>query len=503
MSQPTVLASKPSFAQRLFPPKSTQPDRDTDLNTSSMASAPTSDATMSRHLLELPQELIDIIFELAYPDEPGTLIGPSRWDTRERDRHLQDSAGTYVMKEYPGHKVNDFLISKTYFRNAAAAYVGNRSNSPSASLITMPRGRHTRGIMSAYRKSARVDTIWEAADLYGTQQLRRLTITLSANPFRTTTSAKGHPHPWLPGDLQKDICIEEFTPEDFLHSMAVRNLLRLCGLKEFELRHLDYYDSFAKCFGVKNQALAPICEKNVRTLRELITQHIMQDKPEDYGKEGQDPKRVPLYYGSLVSLKDSVLLEHPFLVDLREKMMGMDPFGMGQPPPLGSLKGVDLTRLMTQGLQQPPGTMSGMMNPFELVRPGSPWFGNFSSNPHSRNSDTAPRRSRSGLHSAGLKGTQESEGMSFAPGPSVSCFRNSGREPMATKEELQLNVREIKPMKEKRNRKKEEAEIKALYEQVDEKLKTFMGHKSYQQKKETLQQMLAVLEGVVEGRRQM
>lgn len=80
--------------------------------------------TNKSRLLNLPQELQDHIFDYAYPPPPeGTkLISRKQWDERERKARLNDSSHT--ARPFPPLKVADFLVSKKFLANAAAAYVG-------------------------------------------------------------------------------------------------------------------------------------------------------------------------------------------------------------------------------------------------------------------------------------------------------------------------------------------------------------------------------------------
>lgn len=73
------------------------------------------------HLLTLPQEIQDVIFDLAYPTVLGwKSISRSKWDDKNLQGHRKRNG------PFPGSKANDFLVSKMYFRAAAKAYVNNQ-----------------------------------------------------------------------------------------------------------------------------------------------------------------------------------------------------------------------------------------------------------------------------------------------------------------------------------------------------------------------------------------
>ena len=77
-----------------------------------------------RHLFSLPQELQDLIFDLAYPRIEGFRVMQTKdWDVIELKRGLADP--NYVARPKPKITVSAFLVSKQFFRTAAKAYVGN------------------------------------------------------------------------------------------------------------------------------------------------------------------------------------------------------------------------------------------------------------------------------------------------------------------------------------------------------------------------------------------
>lgn len=80
-------------------------------------------------LFALPQELIDEIFDLAYPKEVGTAyVTPGQWDARQKIlRREQTAASPYITKPFPAPKVCHFLVSKRFFTAAASAWVQNQT----------------------------------------------------------------------------------------------------------------------------------------------------------------------------------------------------------------------------------------------------------------------------------------------------------------------------------------------------------------------------------------
>ncbi|EME39212.1 hypothetical protein DOTSEDRAFT_28386 [Dothistroma septosporum NZE10] len=71
---------------------------------------------------KLPQELQSMVFEFAFGEErSGELIMPNGLKQREKERK-QQRGSSYEIRKFTGHKVNDFMVSKQYFVDAAQAW---------------------------------------------------------------------------------------------------------------------------------------------------------------------------------------------------------------------------------------------------------------------------------------------------------------------------------------------------------------------------------------------
>ncbi|KAK5119160.1 hypothetical protein LTR85_007774 [Meristemomyces frigidus] len=77
-------------------------------------------------LFSLPEELLDIIFNHAYPDSAGDYISEKQWDERESKRK-REGKDSYTKLAFPSPKVSEFLVSKRYFLEAARAWVRNQT----------------------------------------------------------------------------------------------------------------------------------------------------------------------------------------------------------------------------------------------------------------------------------------------------------------------------------------------------------------------------------------
>jgi hypothetical protein len=65
-------------------------------------------------LLDLPQELLDIIFDLAYPPGPAIkLIDPDDWRYRQKQRRRRERG--YQTEPFPPFKAEEFMVSKKFF----------------------------------------------------------------------------------------------------------------------------------------------------------------------------------------------------------------------------------------------------------------------------------------------------------------------------------------------------------------------------------------------------
>jgi len=100
-------------------------------------------------LLSLPQGLQNMIFDYAYPMVPNvSYLNRRAWEEKDQ------SCPTNL---FPEPKVNDFLVSKQFFQNAAKAYMSNQvvnvstNNSMSSTFSTMVDG----GISRAFETDDR------------------------------------------------------------------------------------------------------------------------------------------------------------------------------------------------------------------------------------------------------------------------------------------------------------------------------------------------------------
>lgn len=71
-------------------------------------------------MLDLPQELLDCIFDLAYPREGHTTwLDRGDWDANEREKQ-RTNRKTHTARAFPRPKVDDFVVCKRFFTHGHA-----------------------------------------------------------------------------------------------------------------------------------------------------------------------------------------------------------------------------------------------------------------------------------------------------------------------------------------------------------------------------------------------
>jgi len=84
-------------------------------------------------LFKLPQELQDLIFDLAYPQEDMLSITfKDDWESGERMAKKQDRQN-YQVRPLPTYELNDWMISERYFILAAKSWIGSQHHGSNAS----------------------------------------------------------------------------------------------------------------------------------------------------------------------------------------------------------------------------------------------------------------------------------------------------------------------------------------------------------------------------------
>jgi hypothetical protein len=96
------------------------------------------------HLFTLPQELQDSIFEFAYTEPTFKAVSKDVWEGRQN--RIRKTTGTPRVA-FPPPKVNEWMVSKRYFRSAASAWVGAQT-----SLERIQNEEPSRGSFGRFRE---------------------------------------------------------------------------------------------------------------------------------------------------------------------------------------------------------------------------------------------------------------------------------------------------------------------------------------------------------------
>ncbi|KAK5699220.1 hypothetical protein LTR17_023427 [Elasticomyces elasticus] len=256
------------------------------------------------HLFSLPQEMLDMIFKLAY-----TAVDDLRVISREGwERKLDTPKTSYHDRKFPVVKVQEFLVSKEYFVNAAKAFIENRTVCPSGFAEVYDICDFAKqGIGRAWGRELRCSVY--AVPPAGMRSLKSLTVTLS-EVFFVACDQPG-PAIWE--------C--EYGEADFRKLRSLHRLLDLRGLTHFSLiattgKHYIHTADDRLHWN-----------RNVQRLDTPIRSQVLQPKAENtstYRASGVHTTSA-LYPRSLVSSTGSKLLSassaslYPFEMELSRK----------------------------------------------------------------------------------------------------------------------------------------------------------------------------------------
>lgn len=155
-----------------------------------------------------------MIFELAYAVEyDGKFTTLERWNQKEKELKHQHGPA-YQIRKFSGHKVNDFMVSKQFFSNAAQAWIGAQHFTTRISCVGcfIDYDLIGYGLIRQYITS--LSTLLAGADprLVGCLRVKILDLRLQSNEL----GIKGL-CPWL----------EQYTDRDFATLERVKGLLAI------------------------------------------------------------------------------------------------------------------------------------------------------------------------------------------------------------------------------------------------------------------------------------
>ncbi|KAK5675890.1 hypothetical protein LTS10_011622 [Elasticomyces elasticus] len=245
-------------------------------------------ASETPHLMALPQEILDMIFELAFAGSGRlTIIAGVAWLDKKGTAEAisrNRSQGSHIIRPYLGRKVDEFMVSKTFFVTAAAAYMRNQVVC-GTDLVSLQLCTST-GIGKAWLRT--LDCKMATLPTKPILTLRSLVISIGSYQFESVGLK--------PSD-------DELVEADFAKIRFIDDLLGIRGLKAFQLHDTGRHR-------VSNPSDRARWDRNVQRLDTLIRSKVLQPKAENtstYRASGVHTSSA-LYPGSLVSSTGSKLL---------------------------------------------------------------------------------------------------------------------------------------------------------------------------------------------------
>ncbi|KAK5675847.1 hypothetical protein LTS10_011578 [Elasticomyces elasticus] len=251
-----------------------------------------------RTLLTLPTEIRGIIFQLAYPytaepDRTGKILGRSRRSFEMDEKRRRKAGGpSFVPAVFP-HMVNDIMVSKAFFVEAAAAYVQNRTG------IT----EEVNGFLGL-----RVDGIWFAyitKATVGAEYLREMSFLPHITHLKVMVPLyNGSFDAWhVGGEWNAVMTEDELLQHSFYRRLTECESLRVAVIASNEDE--AQMSTGGKAAWRENlQNLQAAVDKMLRDKQQANRQSLVR----------RVHGHVPLYSGSLVSARSSYL---PMPVDLQ------------------------------------------------------------------------------------------------------------------------------------------------------------------------------------------
>ncbi len=267
-----TLSTQPSFLQQ-DPSSNGLPSSASDSVKLDMASELPSRLPLA--LLTLPQELQDMIFDLAFPGNDNIILPTnSEFEEQERDRHRHDPKGYTIRTFTSCATVNAFMVSKAYFIAAARAFVQNSTFDASTSTW-----QH--GILKQFLKSLNLHS-YQLGNAYPQlpHSLRAVSLDVHPDAFQCLEPGK---YAWH--DELDDRDIEEVLQESGIH--------RLRGLREITLRP-------RRCPYAQDDAQEATWERNVARLSDAVRISATSSSDSCVQSRPQLNERIPLYDGSKV-----------------------------------------------------------------------------------------------------------------------------------------------------------------------------------------------------------
>ncbi|KAK5738019.1 hypothetical protein LTR17_006262 [Elasticomyces elasticus] len=242
------------------------------------------------HLMCLPQEILDTIFILAYYDEDCALRRSKyddkslkQWQLKEKTRRRTEGI-SYVPAMFP-YVIDQFMVSKAFFVNAAKAFVQNRTGITSS--VDRDSVLRTDGIWYAFITKATIES-WAMDKVSTLPYLTHLSVHVAGS------DCEG----WEGVALTPEELVEDFR-EQYIYVSASK-----CdSIKRITLVMDDMGSPR------RDESDPATLNRNMAVLQEILNQMIEARPRVTEQTAGRTiDGREPLYSGSLVSLQGSSLL---------------------------------------------------------------------------------------------------------------------------------------------------------------------------------------------------
>ncbi|CAK3846606.1 Hypothetical predicted protein [Lecanosticta acicola] len=247
------------------------------------------------HLWRMPQEIIDMIVDMAYAHKSGDCIKTIRAWNDEEIRRKKLGGHTYQIRPFKP-KVDDFLVSKAFFALSAKAWfsVQTWEDGPThKSSFFRSRLFYEYGTYVERPADSRLEGVVTCPRLHTAH------IGMTTDNFDELILQEG-----LPASEQKLPWIDKLEAADFEKLKVTAALKKASGLREFSLRPVGYGYT-------KSDEDRQIWKDNVHALEEYVRPIVTGPKKladEEYPKDC--PR--PLYAGSRVCWDTSDMLPEDF-----------------------------------------------------------------------------------------------------------------------------------------------------------------------------------------------
>ncbi|KAK4500348.1 hypothetical protein PRZ48_008537 [Zasmidium cellare] len=230
-------------------------------------------------LFDLPQELLDIVYDLAYPEEEGLkLINISEWGRRQKILRQQDPARR--TQSFPKSKACAFLVCKAYFKPAITIWIGNQwidSQLQETPIYGAPKNmidlrKYTKKLVCSDLPQTRM-----VAHFPAVKSLR-----LGLSTYDLSFDGSGFETPWS----------RQYDDQNIKQVKAYKTVIELRGLRSFEIFSTSRFQFLSDH---ENAVLKSNMKKLEDTARSYVTsseEEVFEDEWEEHVRTSAMDERV-------------------------------------------------------------------------------------------------------------------------------------------------------------------------------------------------------------------